>query len=318
MSPAANKVNLFIVGAAKAGTTSIAHYLEQHPDVFISAIKEPHFFSKDDLQHDQFRSLLKQRLQSHRIDEVINGKLNKKLHRAYIRKKEDYDRLFENANGHKIIGEASTSYLWSNTAAKEIHQYNPQSKIIILLRNPIERAYSHYLMDRRMQYTSQAFEKALREDDQALSKGWGINSMYVELGMYSIQVKRYLDIFSVSQVKIILFDDLKKDSKKVLNEIYHFLDIGAYTVQQDHIKNVARIPRNFIANQLLRSVRLRKFIRESMLSKISPYFDRLIYTEKNLPGIPLNAQKDLSIRFKSDIENLSNLLNIDLSHWHKI
>ena len=144
-----NKPNFFIVGSAKSATTSIYNYLEKHKSVFMSPIKEPNFFSKD-IEFNSFRSEYKRDLRHNPTNVVIN-------HSAWIDHDEKYYSLFSKANSEKVIGEGSVSYLFSKLAPLEIYKENKDSKVLIILRNPIDRAYSHYLMNLKLGYASRSF-----------------------------------------------------------------------------------------------------------------------------------------------------------------
>src|SRR5215469_13417957 len=148
--------SFFIVGAANSGTTSLYGYLKQHPDVFMPALKEPHYFAQVTPSHKQ-RHL-----------------------RTIIRNQAAYLRLFHRADGCKAIGEASPSYLWDANAPYRIARAIPDAKIIILLRDPVERAYSHYLMDVREGLQDLAFAAALKKDWAQQNKGWSVSQLYVE------------------------------------------------------------------------------------------------------------------------------------------
>ena len=196
--------NFFVVGAANSGTTSLYSILRQHPQVFLPALKEPHYFA-------QTRPAYEQRYM-----------------RSHINDQSAYLKLFRQATGYKAVGEASPSYLWEARAAHRIRQAVPGAKIIILLRDPIERAYSHYLMDAREGLQRLRLYEALRQDWNRPDKGWSVSHLYIELGLYAEQVRRYLQVFSPGQVRIVLFDDLMKSAengKAVIADIFEFLGL---------------------------------------------------------------------------------------------
>lgn len=219
--------NFFIVGAASSGTTSLYTYLKQHPEVFLPALKEPHYFA-------QLRPAYEQRYLF-----------------TYVTTEKDYLALFSKAADCKAIGEASPSYLWCPTAPARIRQAVPAAKIVILLRDPVERAYSHYLMSLREGLQYRPFFESLQEDWHRAQKGWGVSQLYVELGLYAEQVRRYLRAFGSAQVRVILFDELRRGAenrKATLAEILRF--IGADPryldrIDMSHVENsfgIARWP----------------------------------------------------------------------------
>jgi Sulfotransferase family len=201
--------NFFIIGAAKAGTTSLYQYLAQHPDIYMSPIKEPNYFSTE-INFEDVRPEVQERIKLLKIDAYLKGDMKRTIHRAFIKNQNQYESLFRFVANQKAIGEASASYLYSPEAANAIKKYNPDAKIIIVLRNPVQRIYSHYLMDRRMAITQLSFEEALLEDKNNPLKMWGSKSLYYELSEYYEQVKRYYDTFPQSNILLYLVKNFAK------------------------------------------------------------------------------------------------------------
>lgn len=220
---------------------------------------------------------------------------------------------------HLLIkaGEASASYLYSTVAAEEIYKAQPLARIIIMLREPSQRAYSHYLMDLKIGFTTRSFADALEEDRLHHPKGWGCNSLYRELGFYYEQVKRYLDIFPPEQVCILLQDDLKKNKKETLTKVFRFLGIDdEFVPDESGFKNEAAVPSGKLASMLMRSsklrIHLRRLLKDSALKRI---LLRLIYKK------PVQSEGDriqlqlLKKEYAEDIRKLSSLINRDLTTW---
>jgi hypothetical protein len=193
--------NFFIVGAAKAGTTSLYAYLRQHPQIFLPRVKEPQYFATVRPAPEY----------AHLVDAVTD--------------REHYLRLFRRAGGYSAIGEASPSYLWDPEAARRIKQAVPDARIIISLRDPIERAYSHYLMDYREGAQDLPFYEALCQDLAREEKGIGISYLYVELGQYASQVSRYLEAFGRERVQILMFEDLRRATREAVAGVARFLGV---------------------------------------------------------------------------------------------
>lgn len=185
--------NFFVVGAAKAGTTSVYNYLSRHPEVYMSPVKEPHYFASD-MNTEHFRDNYKP-VMNKDLTTYLEGDLKEPVFQAYIREWSQYVKLFKNVKNEKAIGEVSNSYLYSATAAKNIHDKIPDAKIIIILRNPVDRAFSHFIMDLRTGYSEPPFMDAMKKDMALPLKGWGVSNLYVEIGLYYEQVKRYMELF---------------------------------------------------------------------------------------------------------------------------
>ncbi len=308
--------DFFIVGATKAGTTSLYYYLNSHPEVYMSPVKEPHHFATDiDLEH--LRPQVKKRLKAQETEKFIEGEMEGTLHRAYIRSRELYLKLFRKAEAGQIKGEASPSNLFSKTAAKEIHDFNSNAKILIILRNPVMRAYSHYLMDLKLGFTSLGFNDALKEDEKTTYKSWGAASNYIPLGMYFEQIKRYYAVFPEHQIKVILQEDLKRQPEKTMQQIYRFLNINESYLPNFHQKhNEALVPRNPITSRLLKIEFLRIFLREKLEnSTLKRKIKNLLFTQPVSSSPDTATTERLKHLFKSDIEKTSTLIKHDLSEW---
>ncbi|MDP9288013.1 MAG: sulfotransferase [Thermoproteota archaeon] len=191
--------NFFIVGAARSGTTSLYEYLRRVPEIYMPAVKEPNYFAP-------------------------NVKPNPVAYRL-VDDKKDYLKLFSGVREEKAVGEASPSYLWDIDAPRLIHDTIPSARIIMILRNPIERAFSHYLMCVREGWEKLPFYDALQKDYYQEIKGYGITNLYVELGLYSKAVVRYLSIFGADRVKIFLFEEFVQNPKEAVAEVLQFLDL---------------------------------------------------------------------------------------------
>ncbi|HEX6669849.1 MAG TPA: sulfotransferase domain-containing protein, partial [Gemmatimonadales bacterium] len=181
-----DKPNFFIVGAPKCGTTALYEYLRPHPNIFLSEVKEPHFFAKD--------------LGTY----------------PYIKSVEAYARLFADAGPqHLGVGEASVYYLRSTVAIANIREFNPDARLIAMYRNPVEMLYSFHAQLLYVAEESESdFETAWRLQEQR-GRGFGLPPrsrgaflvQYGELGRFGTQTQRLLTIFPPEQVKLILYDD---------------------------------------------------------------------------------------------------------------
>ena len=189
--------NFIIVGAPKAGTTSLCNYLSEHDEIFMSTPKELNFFSHN---------------------EIIKQNLYYKD--FYVACLEEYESHFDKAVKKKAVGEGSVSYLFYPQTPIKIHKIIPDVKIIIMLRDPSERAISHYLMDVKLGLVKKCLKQIyLEKDNNNL-----YYQQYIKLGLYAEQVKRYIDVFGNSKVKIILQEDLASMGSQILREIYRFID----------------------------------------------------------------------------------------------
>jgi hypothetical protein len=280
--------NFFIVGAAKAGTTSLYAGLRQHPEVFMSYPKEPHHFTQVNPPH-QLRWHFEGYTDRHR-----------------------YLRLFEGSEGFKAIGEASTSYLWHPQVAKRIRKQVPDAKILISLRDPVERAYSHYLMHVREGIQSLSFYDALTEDMKRTDQAWAISHFYVGKGCYATQVRRYLEVFGRDRVKIVLFDDLKRDPGAKLLEVVKFLGLDPAPVagiDAARVRNPYRAPRGRWA-EFLAGNRLSRMLGETIVPRRlgSFIYEHFLLKRAEKPPMDSRARDLLLDVYEPEIDELERLM----------
>ena len=211
--------------------------------------------------------------------------MKKTIPMAFVENLEDYESLFSNVRNEKAIGESSISYLYSKVAAKEIFKFNPKAKIIIILRNPLERAFSHYLMDLKHGYASGSFIEEIKKDQIRERKGWGISNLYIELGKYEEQIKRFTKIFPKEQILLLNFDDLKKNNKKLIRRVFNFLNIDQNVkIDLDEIHNKSKVPKNNFVKGIMKIRPLRKILRK-MPNKFKLYFENRFFSDKNNPKL---------------------------------
>lgn len=241
--------NFFIVGVPKGGTTSLHEYLNDVPGIFMSKLKEPYFFSPI----------------------MVPDKLPFRP----IRDKKKYLALFKKAKHEKIIGESSTLYLYDPEAPKLIHKKIPHARILISLRDPIERLFSHYLLIKKESFAEKSFHQQIQKELHH-EVDYTKPHMRLEAGIHSKCVKRYLDTFGANQVKIIIFEEWIKNPKKTVEEILKFLEIdqslehfkaeehNPYTVNRWDF--VPRILTNPIVNRIKNVIpyNTRQFISKSL------------------------------------------------------
>lgn len=299
--------NFFIVGAAKSGTTSLWSYLRQHPQVFMSRPKEPNFFAFVGTQPS---------MKGPAGSETIY----QKIHKYSILDIENYTGLFDKVSDEVAIGEASVRYLYFPGAAQNIKQYIPNAKILIMLRNPVDRLFSHYCMNVGM-FGLEPLElsKAIKAEASRIKQGWGWDWHYINIGLYYEQVKRYLDLFGQDQVKIILYDDFCSDTLNVIADVYRFLGVDDKFIPNTSKKNkVAHLPKNRAIHQLLnKNLIFKKFLTSllpnSVYETILEKANRL--NSKSLPSLLPSLRVNLEEAFKNDSLKLSTLIQRDLSIW---
>jgi glycosyltransferase involved in cell wall biosynthesis len=310
--------NFFVVGVPKAGTSSIGYYLNRHPDIYVSPLKEPFYFSTDICEKD-FTADYRRRATLNLKRYLKHNPLPKR-HIAHITDLSDYLELFREVTNEKAVGELSTGYMYSSMAAENIFKFNPDAKIVMVLRQPVERAYSHYCMHVRdfMQFNYD-FLSALNVDVNTIEKGWGRSHLYVELGLYFKQVQRFLEIFPENQVKIILYDDLLQSPVKFMEELYTFLGVNptkSNSIDYAERKNIALTPSVRVPKILEIPVSyLRGGVNRYLPHFVKSHIRSTLFSKSKVPKLQRN-EFDYAIKyFETDIKKLSVLIKRDLQSW---
>ena len=291
------KVNLFIVGAGKSGTTALANQLSELDEVFLPQTKEPHYFAMYDdtkwAEVDHFGS-------------------------TYIKDFERYKDLYKEHRDENYLVDASTSYLHKTGTAKRIHDYNSDAKIIILLRNPVDRAYSHYLMSRRVGHTRSDFLSAIK--NEYLEQETGV-SYYIGIGLYASQVEEYLQFFPEKNIKIILYENFNNDTVNTFKDLLAFLEIDKSPTNYDFLTtrhNETLLPRNRFVSAIARNKKLVSLLKIILDTNA---FNRLrngLYSKNNVQAITPEERRMCLSYFYEDIKRLETILKQDLSGWYAL
>ncbi len=285
-------VDFFIVGAPKAGTTSLFYYLNKNKGICMSSIKEPNFFSSQELK-----------IQKIYYDSLILDNLK------------EYERIFTPKNKQQIIGEASVSYLFYPNVANRIFDYNPRSKIIIILRDPVERAFSHYSMDLRLGHVKQSldelFDLGLNNKDNLFFQ------QYILLGQYYEQVNRYIEVFGRENICVKFYDELKLDASSFYSDILKFLQQeNDHNIDFNQPFNKSKLPSNKFIKWLYSWPIIRKISLIFLPLSVIEFINIKFFKENN--NIITNDLKSkLHSFFLEDIEKLEKLLSKDLNSWKK-
>lgn len=308
--------NFVVVGAAKAGTTSIYAYLKQHPQVYLSPIKETNYYAKD-IPLDKIR---KDYYKGGELDvaSYVETDLSEQIHIAFVSEEAHYQKLYKNVKEEIAVGEISNSYLHSSVAAQEIYNANPNAKIIMILRDPIRRAFSHYKMTLRVGLVKDAFYEEIQRDFNAEEKGFRVSHLYVEMGQYLEQVKRYLEVFPPEQVKIYFFDDMRENVADLIDDMLRFLGVDTQeAVDTSFQVNKASVPKNAGLVHFLRKTGVRKLAKNLAPKFVGEYAKKVFYREKDDLQLTQREIDFLRPIYEQEVKELGELLNRDLSHWLK-
>jgi len=296
--------NLFIVGAPKCGTTSMHDYLAQHPDSYMSAVKEPRFLSTD----------IKDRFHARVTDE-----------RRYF-------DLFLAGEGHRYRGESSVWYLYSDVACERIAELADDPRIIVMIRNPVDFIESiHGQFCYSLNETERDIEKALAlEPARAAGRRvppethTPLGLQYRRIAHFANRIEHYFDRHGRERVHVIVFDDLKRDAAGVYRDVLAFLDLPSIEVKLEAKNRAADRPkRNIVSDRLLKRVAWGRKIATAMPRPLrvgirwglDATFGRVATDTRPMPPA---LRAELTEEFRSEVQRLGTLLARDLSHWSKV
>lgn len=298
-SKSSSAPSAFVVGAPRCGTTALCNFLGQHPDVFMPYIKEPHYFGSDLTTRRGFPTL------------------------------DMYLTLFREGKGNLCM-EGSTWYLYSRCAAKELHNFNPDAKIIIMVRNPTELVQSWHahavvvgIQDQMALRDALALEHTRRE-----GKAIPLNSpreklLYTDIPRFAEQIERYYSVFSPEQIHIIIYDDFKKNNQAVVADTFSFLGVDTGFLPAFDKINASGKTKNRLFRDLLeyQPESVRKLVRAVTSRKLrTGVKDKLRELNTTYPSqntIDQEANEFLKAQFRGEVQLVSELLGRDLSHWSK-
>ena len=288
------KPDFFIIGAPKSATTALWHYLSRHPNIFMPALKEPHYFSFD-------------------------------LKFGQIKTEQQYTDLFKAVDTQQTsIGEASVYYLYSDTAVNNIESFNPDAKYVVSVRNPMEMAVSLHAEQLGSIENIRDFRQAWDAMDERRN-GENVPAfcdeprllLYDEICQVGRQLNRLLSSVNREKVKIVLFDDIKNSPEKVYQEIIEFLDLPACEFEEFNPHRQRRHWRYPVVTRILNQLGI---IKSKLGIKKSTGLLRPFY-KVNMSGksskVPRDVWMELSEYFADDIKLLENILDKDLSSWYE-
>jgi hypothetical protein len=294
------KPDFFIVGAPKCGTTAMNDYLSRHPDIFIPEIKEVHFFGRD-----------------------------LAITKGALRDEAAYLALFAAATEPRA-GEASVWYLYSKTAAEEIHAFNPEAKIIVMLRNPPDMLYSQHsqflyngnedIEDFREALGAEPERKAGRRIPASAHFAEGL--LYSETVKYAEQLERYFETFGRDNVHVILYDDFRSDLNGTYRALLQFLGVRddfapEFTVINPNKRARSTLLRDFVQTPPESIKRLsRIFFPRSIRQRVMKGLDKANIRYEARQPLDDALRDELTTRFTPEIRKLEALLGRDLP-WEK-
>jgi sulfotransferase family protein len=309
--------NFFIVGAPKAGTTSLYNYLGQHPQIYMSPLKEPNYFAAE-MRFENFVAEARPRIaeEMRALQEYLRGNMRQKRFGGLVSTWEDYLRLFGNVADEIAIGEATPCYLWSETAARNIAARIPGAKIIINLRNPVDRAFSQYLHMLTVGATRRSFRDQIHANLSCETRLLGPLRPLLEYGFYNEQVSRYLEAFPASQIHISFYEELQRAPERLLTALFSFLGVDPSFAPDLSLRYTEpRIPKLLGTAYFLRKWRIWPYLRKLTPQPLVSRLSSLMLRERASLTMAAADRAFLTEYYRDDIEKLARLLNCDLSAW---
>ena len=292
------------MGAPKAGTTSLFHYLRQHPRIFMPNKKEPTFFCG-------YRS-------------NFEGPGSQGFNRNLVETKEEYLALFQDAKVDMLTGEASTDYLSCSEAPYRIKDWNSDAKIILVLRNPLDRAFSEHMHLIRDQFEKESFIDAMALEEERFERNFIPLFWHKKRGLYYQGVKNYIDLFGRDKVLILFFEQFVRSPIGAVKKVFEFLGLDCVPAATEKAFNVSgcprlgflqvlflkyrRLPNDHGFKRFMHTVSVQSFRRKIMASYLRANIKK---TEKLLP----EERQKIYPHFREDIVALERLLKIDLTEW---
>ena len=298
----ARKPGFLVAGTAKAGTTSMAQYLSQHPGIEIPR-KESFFFNSDEFVSNSLPYPMQ------------------RLRQDIVRTREDYEALYWQSEA-SLLGEVGTGYLYHYKEAipKIKAVLGSDVPVLIVLRNPVERAYSAYMHFKKDCFEKVSFTEALEIERHRIEQHWDFMWHYKAMGFYYEQVRAYLENFD--RVQVCFFEDLKRDPKAFMKPIFHSLELDPFNGPMGPGKNPsgeARFPwlQRLITHENPIKQMLRPIVRTVFSSERRSALRKGLKARNLKPseGMLPETRAELASLYKRDVLRLSDLLKKDLTHW---
>jgi hypothetical protein len=299
-------LTFFVAGAARSGTTSLHRYLAQHPDVFLPPNK-PRFLV---LMEDSWG---------------WKGPGDAGLLQNSTKSVSAYASLYATRQNERAVGDVSTPYLYNVSTAVRLREAFPTAKVVVLLRNPADRAYSAFQIQRRRGLEPLAdFEAALDAEAERIEAGWSYAWHYRSMGFYGEQLQRYYDVFPREQILVATHDELRTNALSLTQTCYRFLDVDDMFAPDTSVvhnpSGVSRIP--FVDRALLQPTRLRQLVRRVVPRRIrrragrSEALSSVMNKNLHKPELPGASRRKLLDSYQKDIERLQLLTGLDLTDWY--
>jgi Sulfotransferase domain len=283
----------------------------------MSPIKEPCYFASE-IRVENLTPAYRRHISrmSQRLPQVLGDTIPVKPFGWLVSEWDDYLKLFHNAEGHTAVGEASAAYLWSATAARNIVSRRPDARIVMILRNPVERAFSQYLHQMAVGLIHCSFReqirRCIRSDRNTISPQYPL----LEIGLYHSQVKRYLDNFPRRNIRIYWYEEAWRQPTVVLADLFRFLNVDPGYRPDTSLRSLERrAPRFPALNLMLKRFEITYALNDAVPSALRPVIRKFLFQHGAALKIDPGDRQYLVDYYREDVMKLAALLDRDLSMW---
>ncbi len=298
--------NFLVIGAAKCGTDALCRFLGQHPQIFMCPNREPNFFVAEGQPDVPYRG------PGDRDAFESND--------MWVWRRDCYEALFGGASTETAIGEGTAWYLYFEDAARRIKHHVGDARLVAVLRNPIDRAYSAYTMllgDGREACFD--FAEALAAEPERTRRNWDPLFRYVDMGFYARQLRIYRELFPARQLRVYLYDDFNARPKDVLQDIFRFLDVDdTFVPGTSGRHNVSMVPRSHALHAVVAGDNpLKQALKRTLPARIRRRLKHAVLDPnlKRPESLSPDVRRQLSDVFRADVTELGRMLDRDLSAW---
>jgi hypothetical protein len=294
--------NLLVAGAMRCGTTSLYRYFDAHPEIFMAASKEPQFLAYEGARPQ------------------YTGPGDERLNQRVYTELAEYETLFNGSDGARWRGEASATYLYLESTLGAIRRHELSPEVVVLLRDPADRAYSAFQYLRRQgREPLETLAAGLDAEEERRAEDWAPMWHYLRAGLYSAQLARWFEAVGREHVQVVLYEDLEQDPRATLRSLFEHLGVDPFVPIDVEVHNQSGTPRSrFVQRVTSRAGPMRRSLKRALPRRARRAFERL--REKNIvrpPGLDAATRARIVAEVADDVRRTELLIGADLAAWRE-